>query len=293
MLLMETTMLLLTMLAKSLMLIRMISLLVLIWFDQLELQLGLVTLGRGHVFSNCRTCAEAATTVRLNSLCISPVVAVVAVGVVGGVGGAGLLSVVFDDVLVDDVVVDEWVWTASPGGNWSDGHVISCNITMGFTNTAHVASPSISRFQKFEPQPTQVFEDQCVVDPDGSLDRCGGHFPCAANVALVSGRHVVYGFNGEGWHGAQANQWLHFDALSGLFIGQFGTVNGIHDPRYTSEGWSAPGAAGNSFAATLVNVTVGVTTVTYLYHNDESVHGGVHRWKITGLDEVERVSVTL
>jgi hypothetical protein len=28
-----------------------------------------------------------------------------------------------------------------------------------------------------------------------------------------------------------------------------------------------------------------------LYHNDESVHGGVHRWKLSGLGEggVERV----
>jgi hypothetical protein len=134
--------------------------------------------------------------------------------------------------------VDAWVWTASPGGNWSEGtgaHKAQCNVSMENNGSN-----------------SQVFADTCIVEPDGSLDRCGGHFPCAANVALTSGKDVIYGFNGEGWNGGQANQWLHFDALSGLFIGQFGTVNGIHDSRYTDAGWAAPGCAGNSFSATLV-----------------------------------------
>jgi hypothetical protein len=70
-----------------------------------------------------------------------------------------------------------------------------------------------------------------------------------------------------------------------LFIGQFGTVNGVHDPRYKDAGWAAPGCAGNSFAATLVTTKAGV----FLYHNDESVHGGVHRWRIQGLENIERL----
>jgi hypothetical protein len=168
--------------------------------------------------------------------------------------------------------VSTWVWTASPGGNWSDAaqgaHKQTCNISMQNNGSN-----------------SQTFVDTCIVDADGSLDRCGGHFPCAANVALTSGKDVIYGFNGEGWDGGQANQWLHFDALSGLFIGQFGTVNGVHDPRYKDAGWAAPGCAGNSFAATLVTTKAGV----FLYHNDESVHGGVHRWRIQGLENIERL----
>ena len=163
-----------------------------------------------------------------------------------------------------------WIWTASPGGNWSDpngAHKQPCNVSMN-NNGTH----------------SQIFLDTCIVDPDGSLDRCGGHFPCAANVALTTGQNVIYGFNGEGWDGGQANQWLHFDALSGLFIGQFGTVNGIRDPRYRAAAWAAPGCAGNSFAATLVTTKSGV----FLYHNDESVHGGVHRWRINGLENIQR-----
>lgn len=137
---------------------------------------------------------------------------------------------------------------------------------------------------------SQIFTDTCIVDPDGSIDRCGGHFPCAANKAMTVKGHLIYGFNGEGWNGAQANQWLHYDAITGLFLGQFGTVNGIHESKYSDDGWAAPGAAGNAFSCTLVTTTSGDV---YLYHNDESAHGGVHRWHLHGLDDVERVRIAL
>ena len=106
---------------------------------------------------------------------------------------------------------------------------------------------------------------------------------------------VVVGFNGEGWRGHQANQWLHFDGVTGLFLGQFGTVNGAHDLPgsdfdYVAGGYATPGGAGNSFGANLVTGTDGEV---YLYHNDESVHGGVHRWKISGIKGIERVRVVV
>jgi len=31
----------------------------------------------------------------------------------------------------------------------------------------------------------------------------------------------------------------------------------------------------------------------YLWHNDEGVHGGVHRWRIDGLDGVARIGVPI
>ena len=65
-------------------------------------------------------------------------------------------------------------------------------------------------------------------------------------------------------------------------------------------GYASPGTAGNSFGAILVRVPATEGSegdegdAVYLYHNDESVHGGVHRWKLSGLGEglgfgVERV----
>ena len=145
----------------------------------------------------------------------------------------------------------EWAWTAMPGGVWKTA---SCNVSMQTSDGA-------------------VFGDTCVVEPDGSLDRCGGHFPCAANVAMTAAGHVIVGFNGEGWKGGQANQWLHYDGVTGLFLGQFGTVNGCYDLPgsdfdYVGGGYASPGGAGNSFGAELVT---GADGAVYLYHNDESV----------------------
>ena len=190
-----------------------------------------------------------------------------------------------------EVAPSPWAWTAMPGGHWN---VSACNISMETTDGA-------------------VFGDTCVHHPDGALDRCGaicdasgkcsGHFPCAANVAMSAAGHVVVGFNGEGWRGGQASQWLHYDGVTGLFLGQFGTVNGVHDlPHsefdYAGGGYATPGSAGNSFGAILVSVPAadaagGIGDAVYLYHNDESVHGGVHRWKLSGLGErgIERVKV--
>jgi hypothetical protein len=83
-----------------------------------------------------------------------------------------------------------------------------------------------------------------VREPDGALDRCGaicdatghctGHFPCAANVAMSAAGHVIVGFNGEGWRGGQANQWLHYDGVTGLFLGQVRLVSSVTPQKLTA-----------------------------------------------------------
>ncbi len=115
-----------------------------------------------------------------------------------------------------------------------------------------------------------------VVSRDGSFDSGhGGDYP--ANMVVASGSSIIYGYHGEGWNGGQADQWMHFHE-SGLFLGQFG------DPVYPDDNitFPKPAAAGNAFCPSLV--TVGGKL--YLWHNDESVHGGVHRWHIAGLDSI-------
>jgi hypothetical protein len=88
---------------------------------------------------------------------------------------------------------------------------------------------------------------------------------------------VIYGYHGEGWNGGQANQWLHFLA-NGLFVGQFGR------PVYPKNNKTAALAecAGNAFSPQLVSIKGQL----YLWHNDESVHGGLHRWRIDGTEKM-------
>jgi hypothetical protein len=134
--------------------------------------------------------------------------------------------------------------------------------------------------------------------PTGELDGKGSfqtkhvdkslHY--GGNAVWAHGRHIIYGYHGEFYRDmktggvGQANQFMHFDE-SGLFIGQFGQSSTRPAPA------NEAGLSGNALSPTLVRDGGRL----YLYHNDESFHAGVHRWRIDGWDDIgevrERISV--
>ncbi len=129
--------------------------------------------------------------------------------------------------------------------------------------------------------------------PTAALDGKGSYQTKAIDASLqyggnavwAHGRHVVYGYHGEFYKDmrsgqvGQASQFMHFDE-SGLFIGQFGTS--IVPPTAPVQ----PGMSGNAFSPTLVRID----DQLYLYHNDESAHAGVHRWRLEGWNDVRDLS---
>ncbi|HEV3273114.1 MAG TPA: Ig-like domain-containing protein [Candidatus Methylacidiphilales bacterium] len=106
---------------------------------------------------------------------------------------------------------------------------------------------------------------------DGRFD-IGNGVNYAGDYHMALGQNVVCGYHGELWKGGQASQWLNFFD-NGLMVGRFGTVSNSSVDSATN------GFAGNAFAPTLVNAPDGNV---YLYHNDESNHGGTVRWRING-----------
>ena len=117
---------------------------------------------------------------------------------------------------------------------------------------------------------------------DGYFD-IGNDALYTGSVAMAIDRNIFWGYNGEFWKGSQTNKWNHvYD--NGLFIGQFGIAGSeVKDQE-------APAMmAGNAFSPSLVKVDSNY----YLYHNDESYHGGVHRWKISGLNTIQEQSISL
>jgi hypothetical protein len=122
---------------------------------------------------------------------------------------------------------------------------------------------------------------------DGAFD-IGNHTNYPGCVAIASGRNIFWGYHGEFWKNSEVNKWTQvYD--DGLFIGQFGVAG----PE-AGKGEAAAEMAGNCFAASVVKLPNGDT---YLYHNDESIHGGLHRWKISGLltikEQVIPISLTV
>ena len=128
-----------------------------------------------------------------------------------------------------------------------------------------------------------------LASPTGALDGKGsfqthkvdGSMQYGGNSVWAHGRHIVYGYHGEFYRDmqtgnvGQANQFMHFDE-SGLFLGQFGQSS--TRPAAPSQA----GMSGNAFSPTLVRAG----DELYLYHNDESQHGGVHRWRFEGWRDI-------
>ena len=96
--------------------------------------------------------------------------------------------------------------------------------------------------------------------------------------ALIYGENVFWGYHGEFWKQSQTNIWNHIDANTGLFVNQFGPLTTDFPDQEAFEG-----GAGNVFTGSVVEVNGNV----YLYHNDEGVNNGLHRWKIKGLNTIQ------
>jgi hypothetical protein len=106
---------------------------------------------------------------------------------------------------------------------------------------------------------------------DGRFDLGNGVHEAGAWMQ-VSGNLILWGYRGEFWRGGQVNKWNLYDD-TGRFLLQFGLTR---EEAYAL-GEAPPGMAGNNVSGTLVKVGADY----YLYHCDESFHGGIHRWKIS------------
>lgn len=105
----------------------------------------------------------------------------------------------------------------------------------------------------------------------------------AGSSAMVLNRNVITGYHGESWKNNQTNMYNHY-LDNGLAIGQFGTFG----PNIID---AAPMMAGNALSPQLVS---GVNAdEAYLFHGDESYHGGMHKWKITGLSTIREINVNI
>lgn len=113
---------------------------------------------------------------------------------------------------------------------------------------------------------------------DGSFDIGNNVEYPGGNVYAVES-NVFWNYHGEFWKNSQTNVWNHYHE-SGLMIGQFG-ISSLDGEATNKEAFAM--GAGNVFSSTVLKYG----NDYYIYHNDECNHGGVHRWKITGLNSVK------
>ncbi|MEO8110612.1 MAG: Ig-like domain-containing protein [Ginsengibacter sp.] len=104
-----------------------------------------------------------------------------------------------------------------------------------------------------------------------------------SNVNVLD-NNIITGYHGEAWKNSQTNYYNHYYE-DGLAIGQFG-----YD-RYLGSSIAGYGVAGNALSPTLVKDNA--TGDLYLYHGDESIHAGIHRWKISNLSSISEQYISV
>ncbi len=142
-------------------------------------------------------------------------------------------------------------------------------VRQGATNWLWQASPSVGTSSR-------PFDEKCSFD-------YGDGISYAANNVMACGRSIVYGFSGEFWYQAEADQFMHFFD-DGLVVAQFGTSGDTTSPA----GYGVAGMGGNSLNPVLVNNH----GETYLYVSDEAEHGGLHRWHLVNAYTIREMSGT-
>ncbi|MEP2687033.1 FlgD immunoglobulin-like domain containing protein [Maribacter dokdonensis] len=132
---------------------------------------------------------------------------------------------------------------------------------------------------------------------DGRFDT-GNEVHNAGSKAMAFGKHIIWGYYGEFWKGGfQTNQYAHYWD-NGLLLNVFGTnwtknPNGLTVNRLGGSVFTPfEGMAGNAITPyTVFNPTN--SNIAYLYHPDESWHGGIHRWKISNLNSVQEKEISI
>lgn len=122
---------------------------------------------------------------------------------------------------------------------------------------------------------------------DGTFDVGNGVNAYAGSCVLIEDNIIIWGYHGEFWKQAQANIWNQVSDI-GLFVQQYGAAPGRNVLDASEVGY--PEYAGNSFAASMFRYS---SDVLYMFHNDEGQHGGLHRWKITGLETMQRTIIPI
>ena len=152
-------------------------------------------------------------------------------------------------------------------------------IRRGETNWAWKAFPSTNTDLKSYNMPLDY--------PIGYYDLGTNHkVYTGGNIALVSGRHIIAGYHGEGWHACQANQFMHFYD-DGLFVGQFGVPGTDEKGNRWPPEYSKDGYAGNAFCPALANDGDQI----YLYLNDEW-GAPLQRYHLVGANSIQELSGT-
>ncbi len=119
---------------------------------------------------------------------------------------------------------------------------------------------------------------------NGQYDIGNGVNYGGSTLISAAGNIAFWQYRGEAWKDAQTNFWHMIHIPTGLNVGMFGK-----SALYSNQTGDWAGNAGNVYYGVS---TFGPDGNVYVYHGEESPWGGVHRWKVTGLNTTYVQSTT-
>ena len=141
--------------------------------------------------------------------------------------------------------------------------------------TGYVWQTSNSTFRDY----VGAFPDDGTYDIGNNVEYAGGNLYCVED-------SIFWNYVGEFWKNSQTNKWFNVHK-SGLLLNIFG-LTGLQ--AISEDGPSAPAKmAGNVYKGNVVKNG----SKYYVYHCDESWHGGLHRWVIDGLNTVSETTIEI
>jgi hypothetical protein len=135
---------------------------------------------------------------------------------------------------------------------------------------------------------TTTFPKDGSFDDDGRLlasdppDKGVNPSKAGGDVHVVE-NNIFWNYMGEFWHQSQTNYWHHVTD-KGQFLGQFGDWK---TQNFQNE--AVAKVAGNVWTGGAVKVGDNI----FIFHNDESIHAGIHVWKVSNLSSIKEQSFTL
>lgn len=119
---------------------------------------------------------------------------------------------------------------------------------------------------------------------DGKFDIGNGTFFPGGQAQTV-GDFITWNHHGEFWKQGQTNMH-HLMYKNGLQLMQFGVAT-ANAQNIMPKGF--PGMAGNA----LTTAVTKVGDALYVWHGDEGYHSGIHRWKVSGINNVKEQVIPL
>lgn len=182
-------------------------------------------------------------------------------------------------------ITDNSILISLVGGNRNTENVEGKRFHLG----GIALSNNVATNFKWEAMPETFGKYNGSFPSDGAVD-IGNGVEYSVNGAKAIGKNIIISYRGEFYRQSQTNKFLHYYD-NGLFIGEYGLVfNEYANGTISSD---LPFIVASNALDAAVTISPYDSDTAYIFNNSEAMGGGVHIWKVTGLNSIKEQAQTV